>query len=203
MRNRRSLLVLVAALVVVALPAVGLAAGGAFVDDDMSIFEGDINWLATSGVTAGCNPPTNDQFCPGDNVTRGQMAAFLVRFLGLTDDGSPKSLALKTESSIRPTSLQMRTRSTATTRASSSAATTASRSTTTARSASPTASTPCSHCRISRPAPISSLPKDGSVTTERAVSNSDGAVSSPVLRRISSPQRLLRRTPACRRPGRL
>ena len=80
MRNRRSLLVLVAALVVVALPAVGLAAGGAFVDDDMSIFEGDINWLATSGVTAGCNPPTNDQFCPGDNVTRGQMAAFMRRF---------------------------------------------------------------------------------------------------------------------------
>ena len=43
MRNKRFLMVLVVALVVVALPAIGLAAGGAFVDDDTSIFEGDIN----------------------------------------------------------------------------------------------------------------------------------------------------------------
>ena len=27
-------------------------------------------------------------FCPNDNVTRGQMAAFLVRALGLTDSGT-------------------------------------------------------------------------------------------------------------------
>jgi len=52
-----------------------------------SIFTGDIVWLAEEGITTGCNPPTNDRFCPNDRVTRGQMAAFLVRFLGLTDDG--------------------------------------------------------------------------------------------------------------------
>jgi hypothetical protein len=71
-----------------ALPAVGMAAGGAFVDDDDSVFEADINWLSTSGVTAGCNPPTNDRFCPDDAVTRGQMAAFMrrfARFLGAED----------------------------------------------------------------------------------------------------------------------
>jgi len=56
-----------------------------FVDDDGNIFEADIEKLATAGITKGCNPPTNNQYCPNDNVTRGQMAAFLVRALGLTD----------------------------------------------------------------------------------------------------------------------
>lgn len=39
------------------------------------------------GVTKGCNPPDNRMFCPSDTVTRGEMAAFLVRALGYTDDG--------------------------------------------------------------------------------------------------------------------
>jgi hypothetical protein len=57
-----------------------------FVDDDGSIFEADIEWLAAEGVTKGCNPPTNNMFCPKQEVTRETMAAFLVRFLGLTAD---------------------------------------------------------------------------------------------------------------------
>ncbi|MGF1667646.1 MAG: cellulase family glycosylhydrolase [Acidimicrobiia bacterium] len=56
---------------------------GSFVDDDASVFQADIEWLAATGVTRGCNPPTNDRFCPDDAVTRGQMAAFLTRSLGL------------------------------------------------------------------------------------------------------------------------
>ena len=56
-----------------------------FVDLDGSVFEGDIEWLALSGITKGCNPPVNNMFCPNDYVTRGQMAAFLVRALHLTD----------------------------------------------------------------------------------------------------------------------
>jgi hypothetical protein len=32
----------------------------------------------------GCNPPDNDRFCPEGPVTRGQMASFLVRALGLS-----------------------------------------------------------------------------------------------------------------------
>lgn len=56
-----------------------------FVDDDDSQFETDIEWLASVGVTKGCNPPANDQFCPDDPVSRGAMAAFLVRALGLTE----------------------------------------------------------------------------------------------------------------------
>jgi len=61
--------------------------GDLFVDDDDSIFENDIDKLATAGVTKGCNPPDNTEYCPDDFVTRGQMAAFLVRAMGYTDDG--------------------------------------------------------------------------------------------------------------------
>ena len=53
-----------------------------FVDDNDSVFESDIERLAAAGVTAGCNPPANDRFCPDNSVTRGQMAAFLARALG-------------------------------------------------------------------------------------------------------------------------
>jgi hypothetical protein len=56
-----------------------------FVDDDDSIFEADIEKLAAAGITKGCNPPVNDRFCPNEFVTRGQMAAFLKRALGLPD----------------------------------------------------------------------------------------------------------------------
>ena len=61
--------------------------GDLFVDDDGTTFELDIDKLAAAGVTKGCNPPVNDRFCPNDAVTREQMAAFLVRALGLTDNG--------------------------------------------------------------------------------------------------------------------
>jgi hypothetical protein len=50
-------------------------------------FEADIEWLADQGITAGCNPPANSRFCPDDYVTRGAMAAFLVRALGYNSNG--------------------------------------------------------------------------------------------------------------------
>jgi hypothetical protein len=58
-----------------------------FIDDEASIFEDDINRLAAAGVTKGCNPPANDRFCSESKLTRGQMAAFLVRALNFTDNG--------------------------------------------------------------------------------------------------------------------
>ncbi len=61
-------------------PAIATAVGGAFTDDDTSVFEADIEWLAEAGVTKGCNPPDNTLFCPGSDVTREQMAAFMRRF---------------------------------------------------------------------------------------------------------------------------
>ncbi len=58
------------------------ASGGGFLDVALdSVFLADINRLATAGITRGCNPPANTQFCPADVVTRGQMAAFLHRAL--------------------------------------------------------------------------------------------------------------------------
>ena len=57
------------------------AAGSGFTDTDVSVFAGDIEALAASGITKGCNPPANDMFCPYDPVSREQMAAFVYRAL--------------------------------------------------------------------------------------------------------------------------
>ncbi len=54
-----------------------------FADDDFSIFEKDIEWLFSAGITKGCNPPTNDKYCPNDPLTRGQLAAMISRALDL------------------------------------------------------------------------------------------------------------------------
>ena len=71
---------------------------GTFWDDDFSIFENDIEWMAGRGITKGCNPPTNDMYCPNDPVTRDVMAVYMARALELPDttvdyfdddDGSP------------------------------------------------------------------------------------------------------------------
>lgn len=63
--------------------AAGLPPGGTFVDDDGSVHETSIEAIAAAEITRGCNPPANNRFCPKDVVTRGQMAAFLSRALGL------------------------------------------------------------------------------------------------------------------------
>jgi hypothetical protein len=65
----------------------GATATDYFSDDDGSVFEDDINRLAASGITVGCNPPQNTEYCPAKRVTREQMAAFLVRGYGYGGDG--------------------------------------------------------------------------------------------------------------------
>jgi hypothetical protein len=78
-------------LFAVSAPIAVYAAGGHFNDDEDSIFEEHINWMADAKVTLGCNPPVNDHYCPDDNVTRGEMAAFmrrLAQYLG-AEDGTP------------------------------------------------------------------------------------------------------------------
>lgn len=80
---------LLLATVMTAALIVPVAASPSFTDvSDTSVFVDDIEWLHTAGITEGCNPPDNDRFCPADDVTRGQMAAFLVRALNLTDTGT-------------------------------------------------------------------------------------------------------------------
>ena len=64
--------------------APGAEGEGLFWDDDNSVFEADIESLAAAGITSGCNPPTNNRYCPDANLTRGEMAAMLVRALNLT-----------------------------------------------------------------------------------------------------------------------
>lgn len=53
---------------------------GTFSDDDGSIHEPNIEAIAAAGITDGCG---SDLFCPDRAVTRGQMASFLSRGLGL------------------------------------------------------------------------------------------------------------------------
>ena len=51
-----------------------------FDDDNGTLFEANINSLAEAGITRGCGARL---FCASDAVSRGQMAAFLVRAFGL------------------------------------------------------------------------------------------------------------------------
>ncbi|HEV2951905.1 MAG TPA: S-layer homology domain-containing protein, partial [Actinomycetota bacterium] len=52
------------------------AAPDAFIDDETSIHEPNINLVARDGIATGCG---GTNYCPTANVTRGQMAAFLHR----------------------------------------------------------------------------------------------------------------------------
>jgi len=63
--------------------ATDLPPGGTFVDDDLMPAEGFIEAIAAVGITKGCNPPTNDKFCPDGILTRAQMASIFVRALDL------------------------------------------------------------------------------------------------------------------------
>lgn len=85
---RRRLSILLAVAMVSSLVALGATPGLAadeFTDVPTSnIFHDDISWLAASGITRGCNPPDNTEFCPERNVSRGEMAAFFVRGLNLS-----------------------------------------------------------------------------------------------------------------------
>lgn len=79
---------LIGALFAVPQPASGAStplvdSSNRFIDDDGDTFENAIAAVADRGITLGCNPPENDRFCPHDTVTRGQMAAFITRVMGL------------------------------------------------------------------------------------------------------------------------
>jgi hypothetical protein len=77
-RHVYALLGLIAALVLI-VPTVTFASDKFTDVPDSNVFHGDISWLANAGVTKGCNPPTNNRFCPSDVVRRETMAAFMHR----------------------------------------------------------------------------------------------------------------------------
>lgn len=61
---------------------------GTFVDDNQSPHQNGIEAVAAKGITTGCNPPTNNRYCPNRNMTRAEAATFISRALGLPDDGN-------------------------------------------------------------------------------------------------------------------
>jgi hypothetical protein len=67
--------------------ALGLSSSetSGFTDTADSVHRDSIDALAAADVTRGCNPPENTRFCPGESVTRAQMATFLVRALDGVD----------------------------------------------------------------------------------------------------------------------
>ncbi len=71
----------VALLVAVAmLIPVGVFASHQFNDvPDSHTFHNAIAWMKDNNITVGCNPPANNRYCPSNNVTRGEMAAFMKR----------------------------------------------------------------------------------------------------------------------------
>ena len=61
-----------------------------FIDTDDTVHRASIARLAAAGITKGCNPSEgNTKYCPDRPVTRGEMAAFLSRALGLSTPNDP------------------------------------------------------------------------------------------------------------------
>jgi hypothetical protein len=68
-------------------PAIAIDVNGTFTDDDGNKHEPYIEAIAAAGITTGC---TSTHYCPGDTVTRAQMASFLARTLELDPEaGGP------------------------------------------------------------------------------------------------------------------
>jgi hypothetical protein len=84
MTRTRGLLIFGIALALVAIPAIAIAATSLWDDvADDNVFVVDTNWMKTTGVSKGCNPPANTEYCPKANLTREQMAAFMRRLATL------------------------------------------------------------------------------------------------------------------------
>lgn len=64
--------------------------GGGWVDVPSGHWAGGVAgptwWAAASGIVKGCNPPTNDRFCPDEPMTRAEVAALFQRYDALLAD---------------------------------------------------------------------------------------------------------------------
>ena len=87
-RKSHGVITVITALALMTAPQTARGVSDHFIDDDDSTFEADIDAIAAAGITKGCNPPHNDQFCPTIDVARGEMAAFLRRALRLPPAGT-------------------------------------------------------------------------------------------------------------------
>jgi len=75
----KRILLIAAAFALFVVPAAAIAAAGFTDVADDSVFVADIQWMKDNDITRGCNPPTNDRYCPSNSVTREQMSAFMHR----------------------------------------------------------------------------------------------------------------------------
>ena len=93
--SRRTVFTVLFALSV-AVPATALATH-TFADvSDENVHAPGIEWVAESGVTAGCGDGTT--YCPEDPVTRAQMATFMHRLSGNADGVEPSVAAASSRS---------------------------------------------------------------------------------------------------------
>ena len=80
-RFRRLVWTIAGAVAMLTAVPIAVFASHSFTDvPDSNEFHGSIEWMKNNGVTVGCNPPANTEFCPVDNVTREQMSSFMRRF---------------------------------------------------------------------------------------------------------------------------
>lgn len=81
--SRRRIWVVGLALAVALVPALAFAAhpAGDFEDvPEDHTFHDDIQWMHDNGITRGCNPPENDEYCPDRELIRAEEAAFFHRY---------------------------------------------------------------------------------------------------------------------------
>ena len=86
MRRRPAILAVTLLVAMVAAPSAAATptdADGAFVDDNGSVHEADINGISAAAITLGCNPPSNTRFCPTRSLTRAELASLFVRAFDL------------------------------------------------------------------------------------------------------------------------
>ena len=62
---------------------------GRFCDEDNSVHQANIEAIAEIGITLGCDETQHWRFCPHEQVTRRQMAAFLYRAVTRQTDTAP------------------------------------------------------------------------------------------------------------------
>lgn len=84
MRSSRRIWVIGVALAVALVPALAFASHPDGFEDvpDSNVFHDDIDWMQETGVTKGCNPPENTEYCPDRQLIRGEEAAFFHRYDG-------------------------------------------------------------------------------------------------------------------------
>lgn len=91
MKLTRAKTIITGLAIAMVLPVAAYAASGPFLDvTGGHLFSEEISWMYENGITRGCNPPDNTEYCPERSITRGEVAAFFYRYSQL-DQANPGS----------------------------------------------------------------------------------------------------------------